>query len=539
MPESAPSTPKPSTRARGTRPRGGIQRKSKAEREQFEREEAERNKARSAEQQAATRGASGGGRVVNRGRGHAVSGPRQTPVGSRGVFGGGGGAGVTTGTVKPKYEGFAELLEGGASSAPAEDPAQGEVEGGGATGSKEGTTTTGKKSSGRGGASKASTAGAASAPKAAEPLETTTDDEPDDAPKRDIERIQLSSDEEDDVATSTWRKGKQKAANTAPRPSRSGLGLRPVRAPRTSREAEEQAGQDAKSRKKHTGSAKRPDIEPQEVSSDERDGDAMDVAREDSVQVLKERPSSPELRKRAGKKGTAAASRHGPLKALANETIEDRAERLRVQDDVEKLRSIFVSKPSTQDALNDDEEDELDQGEDGTLLLFQLPPLTPFLTDPSALSPEVKAEPSSTTGNATIDLDTIPDAPPPQAPTDGPSLVKPDPETDTPSTKRTLQLDGLLTASEPMRLPAGIVGNLKVHKSGKVTLDWGGTDMEVRLGSEVDFLQDVVLVKPASRDAPDEMDVDGEKGEKKGRAFALGHVRQKMVVIPDWAKLYD
>ena len=100
-----------------------------------------------------------------------------------------------------------------------------------------------------------------------------------------------------------------------------------------------------------------------------------------------------------------------------------------------------------------------------------------------------------------------------------------------------------------MRLPAGVVGKLKVHKSGKVTLDWGGTDMEVKLGTEVNFLQDVVLVQPPTADTHqngeglgNEVEDAGDgikKEDVKGRAYALGHVRKKMVLIPDWAKLYD
>ena len=74
-----------------------------------------------------------------------------------------------------------------------------------------------------------------------------------------------------------------------------------------------------------------------------------------------------------------------------------------------------------------------------------------------------------------------------------------------------------------MKLPAGVVGKMNVHKSGKISLDWGGASMDVRYGTEVDFLQDLVLV-------------DGGEGRN---CWALGQVENKMVVIPDWQKLYD
>jgi DNA-directed RNA polymerase III subunit RPC4 len=88
----------------------------------------------------------------------------------------------------------------------------------------------------------------------------------------------------------------------------------------------------------------------------------------------------------------------------------------------------------------------------------------------------------------------------------------------------------VLTA-DGARLPSGFAGKLNVHKSGKVTLEWGETNMEVKWGSEVDFLQDVVLAV-------------GDRGEEPGAAetrsaFALGQVRKKFVVIPDWQKIYE
>ena len=532
------ATSKPTTRSRGTaRPRGGVQRQSKAERDQFAEEEAKRNAARAAEHQTASRGTRGG-RVVRDGRDKAALAERQGPLGGGGVFG--GGSGGTTTQTKKKYEGFAELVDGGVKAPVPEDPSHGEI--------VEAAAKKTKSTSRPGGASKGGTT-TATAPPAVETIETVTDDEADDVPKRDIDRIWVSSDEDEDAVTSTTRKGKQKATATSHKTSRAGFGLRPVRAPRTVREDGGKDGQaDPSSHKKRAPTGRKSDTEPQEVFSDDSDDDAMEVDT-DSVQVLKDNLSSPESRRRAlkNKPGQVAPSKYNrDTKSLANETTEDRAERLRAQDDVEKMRAIFASK-ADQSQLDDDEDEPTDPFEDGKLFLFQLPPLTPFLTDPTSTENlAVKTEPSARANGATIDLDTIPDAPPltTATRTDGP--IKTDPELDNPSSKmhhKNLQLEGLLTAAEPIRLPAGAVGKLNVHRSGKVTLDWGGTDMEVRLGSEVDFLQDVVLVQPPGEGDAMDLDVDEDQGgfkkEGNGKAFALGHVRQKMVLIPDWAKLYD
>ena len=88
----------------------------------------------------------------------------------------------------------------------------------------------------------------------------------------------------------------------------------------------------------------------------------------------------------------------------------------------------------------------------------------------------------------------------------------------------------ILTA-DGARLPPGFAGKLNVHKSGKVTLEWGETNMEIRWGSEVDFLQDVVL---AAGDEREDVTVGDERS-----AYALGQVQKKLVVIPDWQKIYE
>ena len=262
------------------------------------------------------------------------------------------------------------------------------------------------------------------------------------------------------------------------------------------------------------------------------------------------------MRRRALKKQPAGTAKSGrDTKASANETIEERAERLRVRDDLEKLRNIFIPRNRSH-GTTDDVSEQPTSPDHGNLFLLQLPPLTPFLTDPTApsiITLPVKTEPGTPTNNpTTIDLDTLPDAPSTHTNSD----VKPDLNPVNAATPQP-QMEGTLTATEPLRLPAGFVGKLHVHRSGKVTLDWGGTDMEVRLGSKVDFLQDVVLVQPPSarqegvekRDGDGDEDGDeemvdlpgGAPGETKGKgkAFALGQVREKMVLIPDWAKLYD
>ncbi|EXJ84537.1 hypothetical protein A1O3_05206 [Capronia epimyces CBS 606.96] len=509
-PTPKPAAAKPSVTGPKPKPRAGVVRKTKAEREQFAKEEAERQKARLAEEaknERARGGARGGRGGARGGRGGSSTGQRDErardgpiSVGS-GVFG--AGSGLKPGG-RPRgllAEGYSEMLDGQPGIKFDESQA-GTVELAGSSGG------------GRGAGSRRT-----------EAFDIPSDEEADE-PKRDIEKICISSGEEDEGAVS--KKGKAKAIRRAPR---TGTGLRPVRAPRIRREDEEDAS--ASGRRQGLVKKNEPDFH-------EPDEDEMDV---DEPVVVKEQLSSPELRKRSLRKSSNKAREA----KLATETIEERAERLRVSDDTHKLRNLFVAQQIKPQATADDSDVEESGIEDGKFFLFQLPPLTPFLLDADAIvqEPAIKAEPTSDTIATVPQSSTVT-----EANASGGVEVKKDPDLDGAGTipKPILEMDGLLTATEPTRLPSGLVGKLRLHQSGKVSLDWGGTDMEVRYGSEVDFLQDVVLVKPGVKtegqgENENVTATDGDRSDahkdRAGAAYALGHVRKKLVLIPDWAKLYD
>ena len=60
--------------------------------------------------------------------------------------------------------------------------------------------------------------------------------------------------------------------------------------------------------------------------------------------------------------------------------------------------------------------------------------------------------------------------------------------------------------------------------------------MEVRYGTEVDFLQDVVCVEDENSAMKEEIDKSMLGGTSK--AYAMGQVNRKMVLVPDWSRLY-
>lgn len=80
----------------------------------------------------------------------------------------------------------------------------------------------------------------------------------------------------------------------------------------------------------------------------------------------------------------------------------------------------------------------------------------------------------------------------------------------------------------PAKLASGLLGKMRVHQSGKVTLDWGGTSMQVNMGLKATFFEDAVMTKVLPPG------VIGETGE----ATAVGSVRGKFVVTPDFHEIF-
>ena len=74
----------------------------------------------------------------------------------------------------------------------------------------------------------------------------------------------------------------------------------------------------------------------------------------------------------------------------------------------------------------------------------------------------------------------------------------------------------------------GRVGKMRIHKSGRATLDWGGTPMEIGMGSEASFLQDVLIAN---------FNKNEEGKVESGTAMGMGQVKGKFIVTPDWNEI--
>ncbi|EMC97838.1 hypothetical protein BAUCODRAFT_31844 [Baudoinia panamericana UAMH 10762] len=145
---------------------------------------------------------------------------------------------------------------------------------------------------------------------------------------------------------------------------------------------------------------------------------------------------------------------------------------------------------------------------------------------------------------------------PPILPDLRPVIVKPDP--DAPTEGGAEEGDAMLVddeAAKPAiaakagdaptvhapRLPPGAVGKLRIHRSGKATLDWGGLTLSVGMGMAATFLQDVVVASvPESKrgvDGDGGGGGGGDEGAGTGWAMAMGQVKGNFVVTPDWEEI--
>jgi DNA-directed RNA polymerase III subunit RPC4 len=390
------------------------------------------------------------------------------------------------------------------------------------------------------------------------PVMLSSDEEgqAEEGPRRDIETIEISSDEEEDSAengddegpVSATAKGKRRADRA--RAPRAKMALRPVRAPREARETDEldssssrrKIQRSIRDREKAYGGEDQLGDAPVHGDDDQvMDVDEAGLSTDFSLQVL-------ESQTKSSRRKSLSTKDKDPK--LVSETIEERAERLRYTEDVRKVRYELSAMPPVVAPTGDvdmGEPDRLDRemtsGRDGKMYLFQFPPLTPMLVDPAQKDDvvEIKQEPEADGAKRDGVLGTA-NAGATQGLSKSKDREKEKPQLQIKRENQDSKEDAkaqiaaaaerakMLTA-DGARLPPGFAGKLNVHKSGKVTLEWGETNMEIRWGSEVDFLQDVVLA------AGDEGE-DVRAGEKR-TAYALGQVQKKLVVIPDWQKIYE
>lgn len=179
--------------------------------------------------------------------------------------------------------------------------------------------------------------------------------------------------------------------------------------------------------------------------------------------------------------------------------------------------------PSTETQDGDDEEAD-DDTEDNTtnqalvgqLFLMQFPPMTPNLTISHTTSPH------PSTSAAPTQPERAEQPAEPAVKTEGEEVqVVEDGASDVPK---------VITAATEWALPAGRVGKLNVHQSGRVTLNWGGISFDLDRATTVDFVQEAVIVSRP----PEEEDGAPPRDDSENRVWSMGQLCGKFTVMPNW-----
>lgn len=257
-----------------------------------------------------------------------------------------------------------------------------------------------------------------------------------------------------------------------------------------------------------------PQIKPEPTSDDDRPATPEPAAGE---AVPKSPQSSPEARRKAKERIKAVGDANEKPSFQTNEeaTEYDLHQRdLRMlRDELGHLATPPVSTDGDANMANTEQPQAYDPRAD-KVYLFQFPPILPDLT-PQIIKPD-------------------PDAPPPPGPPAAAPMVPSDPPPP-PAEEEPVEVPD--SSSGPGKathsFASGRVGKLRIHKSGRATLDWGGTPLEVGMGTEASFLQDVIIadLKRERREEGKEEQVVG------GTAVGMGQVKGKFVVTPDWGKI--
>lgn len=251
------------------------------------------------------------------------------------------------------------------------------------------------------------------------------------------------------------------------------------------------------------------------------------------------------------------------------QTDEDYEEWERFREDQEWMQEILTvaggvvkSEPDIK-ALDDDGDINMDtlnigpSSRNGELYLFQFPPSLPLLIDARAKKEEaIKTEKKEeSTALPPLTEASLPPPPPTAIPTPSSSSAKPAPKPKpkpkskskakpTAATNETITEESLppLPPPPPPRpqtytplsapLPAGHIGTLRLHRSNRVTANWGTLQFEIGRSSERQLAQEIVacgwsktVVKKEAFEAGDGMRIKGEYDDDDGQGHAVERER--------------
>ncbi|KAI5461186.1 RNA polymerase III RPC4-domain-containing protein [Mariannaea sp. PMI_226] len=268
------------------------------------------------------------------------------------------------------------------------------------------------------------------------------------------------------------------------------------------------------------------DSAPQSVPSDEsEDGGVWKTDGEKPTVIKKEPDDSMDLDVETKPATEVSDAEKGKVKS---QTPQAKAKKVVHQDPEEKIidtdLNLLASELGTvtiTEKGEDGEENKLEDvsNKDGRLYLFQFPPILPPLKPTSQPKPanKVKAEPEDF--NA---LDSTPAA------TGTPVDLTMEEMQDDEEQEDPEETLGFLSQFVSQ---GGLVGQLKVRKSGRVEMDWGGQILEMSPAAGMNFLTTAVIVE--------ENDEKPKPGVVGGESIGMGKIMGRFVLAPTWEEEED
>lgn len=208
------------------------------------------------------------------------------------------------------------------------------------------------------------------------------------------------------------------------------------------------------------------------------------------------------------------ASELGAVTITTNENSEGDKEGSKEGEEGEEAKEAKEANEANLEGLSN---------KDGRMYLFQFPPILPPLREISQPKPVNKVKKEAEDSNM---LDSTPSAddPTPVDLTQEDGILAPgqDPADDPENTA------GFLSQ---LLSQGGMVGQLKVRKSGRVELDWGGQILEMSPAAGMNFLTTAVIVE--------DNDEKPKPGVMGGEGIGMGKIMGRFVLAPTWQEEED
>ncbi|KAM0435173.1 hypothetical protein ACHAPT_003263 [Fusarium lateritium] len=214
------------------------------------------------------------------------------------------------------------------------------------------------------------------------------------------------------------------------------------------------------------------------------------------------------------KKPAAEAAPSKPKKPTAQE-LEDKF----VELDLALLRSELGSLEVTEG----DDGKPVPSNKDGRLYLFRFPPIMPPLKEVAQPKPVSKVKPEPNEANVLESTPAAADANPVDLTLEDLVSSGLNNGADDPENKKGF-MPSLMTQG-------GMIGQLKVHKSGRTTMDWGGLLLDMGSSPDPGFLTTAVIVE--------ENDEKPRTGIIGGESFGMGKIMGRFGLAPFWDEEED